>query len=71
MALEIVIGFTSNMMEYVDVEVDISSCYSVVNGYEHSFSSLISNIGSIEKSIDDVVEYCQCIENDDEAFIEF
>jgi hypothetical protein len=33
MASEIVVGFASDMMEHVDVEVDISSCYSVVNGY--------------------------------------
>jgi hypothetical protein len=41
MASEIVVGFASDMMEHVDVEADISSCYSVVNGYESSFPSLI------------------------------
>jgi hypothetical protein len=70
MASEIVVGFASDMMEHVDVEADISSCYSVVNGYEPSSPSLISSTGSTEEPADDVVEYCQCTESDDEAFIE-
>jgi hypothetical protein len=45
-------------MEHVDVEVDISSCYSVVNGYEPSSPSLISSTGSTEEPADDAVEYC-------------
>jgi hypothetical protein len=70
MASEIVVGFASDMMEHVDVEADISSCYNVVNGYEPSSPSLISSTGSTEEPADDAIEYCQCNESDDEAFIE-
>ena len=38
--------------------------------YEPSFPNLISSTGSTEESADDAIEYCQCPENDDEAFIE-
>jgi hypothetical protein len=69
-ASEIVVDFASDMMEHVDVEADISSCYSVVNGYEPSSPSLISSTGSTEEPVDDAVEYCQCPESDGEAFIE-
>jgi hypothetical protein len=67
MALEIVVGFASNMMEHVDVEGDISSSYSVVNGYEPSSPSLISSTGSTEEPACDEVE---CPQSDDEAFME-
>jgi hypothetical protein len=70
MALEIVVGFASDMMEHVDVEGDISSSYSVVNGYEPSSPSLISSTGSTKEPADDEVEYCQCPQSDDEAFME-
>jgi hypothetical protein len=70
MASEIIVGFESDMMEHVDVEGDISSCYNVVNGYEPSSPSLISSSGSTEEPADNAVEYCQCPESDDEAFIE-
>jgi hypothetical protein len=70
MALEIVVGFASDMMEHVDVEADISSCYNVVNGYEPFSPSLISSTGSIEELADHAVQYCQCNVSDDEAFIE-
>jgi hypothetical protein len=70
MGSEIIVGFESDMMEHVDVEGDISSCYNVVNGYEPSSPSLISSSGSTEEPADDAVEYCQCPESDDEAFIE-
>jgi hypothetical protein len=70
MASKIVVGFASDMMEHIDVEADISSCYSVINGYELSSLSLISSTGSTKEPADDVVEYCQCNESDDEAFIE-
>jgi hypothetical protein len=70
MASEIVVSFASNMMDHVDVEANISSCYNVVNGYEPSSPSLISSTGSTEEPADDAVEYCQCTESDDEAFIE-
>jgi hypothetical protein len=70
MASEIVVGFASNMEEHVDVEADISSCFSVINGYEPSSPSLISSTGSTEEPANDAVQYCQCTESDDEAFIE-
>ena len=70
MASYIVVGFTSDIMEHIDVEADISSCYSVVNGYEPSFSNLISSTGSIEESTNDAIEYCLCNKSDEEAFIE-
>jgi hypothetical protein len=57
MASEMIVGFESDMMEHVDVEGDISSCYSIVNGYEPSSPSLISSSGSIEEPADDAVEY--------------
>ena len=58
------------MIKHVDVEADISSCYIIINGYEPSSSSLISSISSIEELADDAVEYCQCNESNNEAFIE-
>jgi hypothetical protein len=58
MASEIVVSFASNMMDHVDVEANISSCYNVVNGYEPSSPSLISSTGSTEELADDAVEYC-------------
>jgi hypothetical protein len=70
MASKIVVGFASDMMEHVDVEADISSCYNVVNGYEPSSPSLISSTGSTEEPADDAIEYCQYNESDDETFIE-
>jgi hypothetical protein len=70
MALEVVVGFASDMEEHVDVEADISSYYSVVNGYEPSSPSLVSSFGSIEEPSDDAIEYFQCSESDDKAFIE-
>jgi hypothetical protein len=70
MASEIVVDFASHMMEHVDVEVDISSCYSVVYGYEPSSPSLISSTSSTEEPADYADEYCQSNESDDEAFIE-
>jgi hypothetical protein len=70
MASEIVVGFASNMMEHVDVEANISSCYSIVNGYEPSSPSLISSTGSTKEPTDDAVQYCQCNVSYDEAFIE-
>jgi hypothetical protein len=70
MASEIVVGFASDMMEHIDVEADISSCYSVFNGYEPSCLSLISSTSSTEEPADDAVEYCQCPESDGKAFIE-
>lgn len=57
------------MMEHVYVVANISSCYSVVNGYEPYSPSMISNTGFIEKPADNAVECCQYIESDDEAFI--
>ena len=57
MASEIVVGFVSDMMEYVDVEADISSYYSIINGYELFSPYLISSTSSIKESADDVVEY--------------
>jgi hypothetical protein len=71
MASEIIVGFASDMMEHVDVEANISSCYSVVNGYEPSSPSLISSTGSTKEPADDAVQYCQYNVSDDEAFIEF
>jgi hypothetical protein len=58
MTSERVVGFASDMMEHVDVEADISSCYSVINGVEPSSPSLISSTGSTEELADDAVEYC-------------
>jgi hypothetical protein len=58
MASKIVVGFASDMMEHIDVEADISSCYNVVNSYEPSFPSLISSTGSTKEPADDAVEYC-------------
>jgi hypothetical protein len=70
MASEIVVGFAPDMEEHVDVEVDISSSYSVANGYEPSSPSLISSSGFTEEPVDNAVDYCQCTESDDDAFIE-
>ena len=58
MALEMIVNFASDMMEYVDVEPDISLCYIVVNGYEPSSPSLISSTSFIEEPADNAVDYC-------------
>ena len=66
---KIVVSFTSDMMDYVDVEAHISLGYSVINGYVPSSLSHISSIGSSEESAEDAIEFCQCPQNEDEAFI--
>ena len=58
MALEIIVGFASDMEEHVDIEADISSCYNIVNGYEPSSPSLISNFGSTKEPAHNAIEYC-------------
>ena len=70
MASEIVVGFASDMKEYIDVEAGTSFCYNVINVYEPFLLSLISSSGSTEEPINNAVEFCQCSVSDDEEFIE-
>ena len=56
----LVVGFTSDEMDDVDVEVDSNLAYSMVNSYESSSPIHISNTASSKKSVDDVAESCQC-----------
>jgi hypothetical protein len=60
---KLVVGFTSDEMDNVDVEVESSLAYSVVNGFEPSSPSHISSTGSSKVPVepaDDAVESCQC-----------
>ena len=67
---KIVVGFPSDMVDNVDVEVDSSLAYNVVNGYEPSSPSYISNTGSSEEPGEDVVQYCQCAKSEEDSFIQ-
>ena len=50
---------------------DANSCYSVfVGGFEPSSLTLSSSSGSNDVSVDDAVEYCQCIDGEDVALLE-
>jgi hypothetical protein len=61
---QLVVGFTSDMVDDVDVEVESSLALSVVNGYEPSSPSHNSSTGSspepAKEPAEDAVESCQC-----------
>jgi hypothetical protein len=53
------------------MDSDASSCCSVfVGGFEPSSPTLSSSSGSNDVSVDDAVEYCQCIDSEDVALLE-
>jgi hypothetical protein len=50
------------------MDSDASSCCSVfVGGFEPSSPTLSSSSGSNDVSVDDAVEYCQCIDSEDQG----
>jgi hypothetical protein len=71
MASELVVGNSSDMSEYVDVDNDLSSCCSVVGGVESSSLSLSSSSNFGLGAAEDAIQFCQCIDNDDKALLEF
>jgi hypothetical protein len=71
MALELVVGYVSDMSEHVDMDSDISSYCSVVfGGFEPTSLSLTSSSGSTPEPDDDAIEYCQCIDSEDVALLQ-
>jgi hypothetical protein len=53
------------------MDSDASSCCSVfVGGFEPSSPTLSSSSGSNDLSVDDAIEYCQCIDSEDVALLE-
>ena len=48
------------MVDDIDVEVESSLAYSVVNGYEPSSPNHISSTGSSKEPGEDAIESCQC-----------
>ena len=66
---KIVVGLFCDMNDDVDIEVDSSLAYSVVNGFEPSSPSHISSIGSSEEPAEDAVQYCQCAQSEEDSFI--
>ena len=60
----LVVGITSDEIADVDVEVESSLAYSVVNGYEPSSPSHNSSTGSSMEPVlepaEDAAESCQC-----------
>ena len=55
-----VVGFPSDMIDDVDVEVDSGLANRVVNGFEPSSPSHISSTGSSNEPAEDAVQYYQC-----------
>ena len=66
---KIVVGFPSDMIDDVDVEVDSGLANSVVNGFEPSSPSHISSTGSSKDPAKDVVQYCQYAQSEEDSFI--
>jgi hypothetical protein len=72
MASELVVGYTSNMSEHVNMDSDVSSyCSIVVGGFEPSSPTLSSSSGSTHGSVDDAIEYCHCIDSEDVALLNY
>ena len=54
------------------MDIDVSSyCSVVVGGFEPSFPTLSSSLGSIHRLVDDAIEYCHCIDSEDVALLEY
>ena len=60
----LVVGFSSDMVESVDVEVDSPLAHSIINGYEPTSPSHNSSTGSSlepeREAVDDAADSCQC-----------
>ena len=66
---KIVVGFPSDMIDDVDIEVDSGLANSVVNGFEPSSPSHISSTGSNEEPAEDAVQFCQCAQSEEDSFV--
>jgi hypothetical protein len=66
-----VLGYSSENSEYVDVGDDLSSCCSaIVGGYEPSSPTVSSSSGATHGPVDDATGSCQCVESEDVALLE-
>jgi hypothetical protein len=71
MASELIVGYTSDMSEHVNMDSDVSSCCSaVVGGFEPTSPTMSESTGSTHEPLDDEVEYCQCIHSEDMDLLE-
>jgi hypothetical protein len=71
MASELVVGYTSDMFEHVNMDSDVSSYCSVVfGGFKPNSPTLSSSSGYIHGPVDDAIEYCHCIDSEDVALLE-
>ena len=71
MALELVVGYTSDMSEHVDMDSNVNFCCSIVVGrFEPSSSSLSSSSGSTHGIVDNGIQYCHCIDSKDVVLLE-
>jgi hypothetical protein len=67
----LVLEYSSENSEDVDVGDDLSSCCSaIVGGYEPSSSTVSSSSGTIHGPVDDAIGSCQCVESEDVALLE-
>jgi hypothetical protein len=65
MASELVVGYSSNSSDHVDVDDDLSSCCNVVHGAQSSPLSMSSHSGSALRVGDNSYSYCQYADSED------
>jgi hypothetical protein len=67
----LVLGYSSENSEDVDVGDDLSSCCSaIIGGYEPSSPTVSSSSGATHGPVDDTIDSCQCFESEDVALLE-
>jgi hypothetical protein len=72
MATMLVLGYSSENSEDVDVGDDLSSCCSAIVGrYEPSSPIVSSSSGATHGPVDDAIGSCQCVESEDVTLLEY
>jgi hypothetical protein len=67
----LVVGYSLENSEDVDVGDDLSSCCSaIVGGYEPSSPTVSSSSGTTHGLVDYAIDSCQCIDSEDVALLE-
>jgi hypothetical protein len=68
----LVLGYSSENSEDVDVGDDLSSCCSAIVGrYEPSSPIVSSSSGATHGPVDDAIGSCQCVESEDVTLLEY
>jgi hypothetical protein len=62
MACEIIVGYSKDNFEEVEVDVETSSCCSRIEGRNFTSDSEASVYGLVDSSDESEDEYCQCPE---------